>query len=279
MTDGVGSVPRIGVLAVLGAGSMGSAIARGSLFRAAEVRVTARSAAGAAAATARGLEARSLDEDSAANRWAVTGADVVIAAVKPAGLLELLGSIGPHLADGALVVSVAAGVTTAAMERALPPGTAVVRAMPNTPAAIGAGVTGLAGGASADADAVARARAVFEAVGTVLEVGEERIDALSAISGSGPAYVFYAVEQLTAAAERLGFDPDEARRMVLGTVSGAVRLLEADGAPPAELRRRVTSPNGTTERAIAVFESHRPEAVLDEAFAAAVARARELAAG
>jgi pyrroline-5-carboxylate reductase len=109
-------------------------------------------------------------------------------------------------------------------------------------------------------------------------VTEDRIDPLSAISGSGPAYVYYFVEQLQRAAERLGFSPSEAAALVLGTVSGSVRLLDETGAPAAELRRQVTSPNGTTERAIGVFDRFGMDRMLDQAFAAAIARSKELAA-
>jgi pyrroline-5-carboxylate reductase len=155
----------------------------------------------------------------------------------------------------------------------------VLRAMPNTPAAVGEGVTGIAAADGTSARARNAARAVFGTVGTVVEVGEDRIDALSAVSGSGPAYVYYFVEQLQRAAERLGFDEAEAAALVLGTVRGSVRLLTETGEPAAALRRRVTSPNGTTERAIAVFDRFGMGSMLDEAFTAAIARARELAGG
>jgi pyrroline-5-carboxylate reductase len=142
---------------------------------------------------------------------------------------------------------------------------------------VGKGVTGLAAPTGTSERARAAARAVFGTVGTVVEVEEDRIDALSAVSGSGPAYVYYFVEQLQQAAERLGFSPAEAASLVLGTVTGSVRLLGETGLPAAELRRQVTSPNGTTERAIAVFDRSGMGSMLDEAFAAAIARARELA--
>jgi len=150
--------------------------------------------------------------------------------------------------------------------------------MPNTPATVGLGVTGLSAGSRASEHHKELARTLFETVGTVVEVDEDRIDALSAISGSGPAYVFYLVEQLQAAARARGFDEQEASVLVQGTFRGAVELLAASGVPPAELRRRVTSPNGTTERAVAVFDERRVGEIFDEATAAALARARELAA-
>src|SRR5690606_29759461 len=126
---------------------------------------------------------------------------------------------------------------------------------------------------------VALGRALFETVGEVVVVPESQLDALSTVSGSGPAYVFLLIEQLTAAAGRLGFDAEQSKLLVQGTFRGAVELLAASGAEPAELRRQVTSPNGTTERAVAVLEEAELGEVFDRALAAALARARELAAG
>jgi pyrroline-5-carboxylate reductase len=266
-------------IAVLGGGSMGAAIAKGAAAAGLPVRATTRSAARAAGLNGPGITVRALEQDPEANRWAVDGVDLVVLAVKPAGIVPLAESVADALASGATVVSVAAGIPLAALQRALPEGVAVLRAMPNTPAAIGAGVTGLAA-APGTADAARRAaHAVFATVGAVVEVGEDRIDALSAVSGSGPAYVYYFVEQFQRAAERLGFDEREAAVLVLGTVEGAVRLLTESGMDAAELRRQVTSPKGTTERAIAEFDRSGMDHMLDSAFAAAIRRARELAAG
>ena len=140
------------------------------------------------------------------------------------------------------------------------------------------GVTGLAAGSRITPEQLAVARAVFETVGAVIELGEDRIDALSTISGSGPAYVFFLMEQLTGTALRLGFSEAEARLMVEQTFLGASELLQASDADPAELRRRVTSPKGTTERAIAVMEEADFGGTFDRATAAALARAKEMAA-
>lgn len=258
---------------------MGSAIAQGAAAAGLPVRVTTRSAGRARVAAEHGLDARSLEEDPEANSWAVQGADLVVLAVKPAGILELARQVGRLLPPGAVVVSVAAGIPLAALTAALPAAVGVLRAMPNTPAAVGRGVTGLAAADGTSEQARAAVRSVFGTVGTVVDVEEDRIDALSAVSGSGPAYVYYFVEQLQRAAERLGFDETEAAALVLGTVTGSVRLLAETGEPAADLRRRVTSPKGTTERAIQVFDRFGMDRMLDEAFAAAVARARELAAG
>lgn len=268
-------------IAILGAGSMGGAILSGLLAPSVTVtggiRVTNRTEAKAAALRSPTVTSFALESTPGANLEAVRGARVVLVGVKPAMVADLLREIAPALAPDAIVVSVASGVTTATME-AIVPG-AVLRAMPNTPAVVGRGVTGLSAGFRSTADDLAIARAVFETVGEVLEIDESRIDALSTISGSGPAYVFYLIEQLTATAVGMGFTEEEAATMVNGTFLGAAELLAASGEKPAELRRRVTSPNGTTERAIAELEAAGLRSVFDRATAAALARARELAAG
>ena len=199
--------------------------------------------------------------------------------VKPAMVPDLLREIAPHLKPGAIVVSLAAGVTIETFESILGQGVAVLRSMPNTPALVGKAVTGLASGSGATPADVALVRRLFETVGSVVEVPESQIDALSTISGSGPAYVFLLIEALTEAALGKGFSEAEARLMAEQTFIGATALLEASGDDPAELRRRVTSPKGTTERAIAVLQAAHLDGVFAEATDAALARARELAKG
>ncbi|MDQ1555819.1 MAG: pyrroline-5-carboxylate reductase [Actinomycetota bacterium] len=271
------SLPTI---SMLGVGSMGGAILSGLLASGIEVqggiRVTNRSRAKAAPLASDVVTAYALEDDPLGNVRAVDGAGIVILGVKPGMVADLLLSIAPTLAPGTIVISIAAGVTTASME-AIAPQAAVVRAMPNTPAVLGRAVTGLAGGASASAEDIARARTLFETVGTVLQVPENKMDALSTISGSGPAYVFYLVEQLTSTAVDLGFSASEAATMVNQTFLGAAELLAASDVGPAELRRRVTSPHGTTERAIGVLESANLKHLFDRATASALARAKELA--
>jgi pyrroline-5-carboxylate reductase len=151
--------------------------------------------------------------------------------------------------------------------------------MPNTPSLVGKGVTGLAAGAAATAGDVALVRALFETVGQVVEVPESQIDALSTISGSGPAYVFLLIEEFTKAAARMGFDDAAARLLAEQTFVGAAALLASSDVDPVELRRRVTSPKGTTERAVAVLQDAHLADTFTEAAEAALARARELAAG
>ena len=265
---------------MLGVGSMGGAILSGLARHGAEsIIVTNRSAEKAAAVQFDGVESVALEQEPGGNARAVSGAKLVVLGVKPAGIVELAREIAPHLEADAVVVSIAAGTTTASIEAALPASVAVVRAMPNTPAHVGLGVTGVAGGSRAtDAD-LALVERMFDAVGDVIVLDESQIDALSTISGSGPAYVFLLIEELTGTAERMGFTAEQAATMVQGTFRGASELLAADDAGPAELRRRVTSPKGTTERAVAVLQEARLGEVFDRATAAALARARKLAAG
>ena len=240
------------------------------------VAVTNRTAAKAEAVRMPGVDSYALEATPDANRVALEGARVVIVGVKPAMVPDLLSEIASALAPNAIVVSVAAGVTTATMEALVP--NAVARTMPNTPSLVRRGVTGLAAGSRVSAGELALVRAVFETVGAVIELDEDRIDALSTISGSGPAYVFFLMEQLTGTALRLGFSPEEARLMVEQTFLGASELLAASDVEPAELRRRVTSPNGTTMQAIAVMEQADLAGMFDRATAAALARAKEMAA-
>ena len=246
----------LGSIAIIGAGAMGGAILGGLLAPGVtvdgDIRVTNRTEAKAALVRRTGVDSVALETTPDGNALAVRGASVVIIGVKPAMVPETLAALAGDLAPDALVISVAAGVTTATMEAIV--SQPVLRAMPNTPSLIGKGVTGLAAGSRATAEQVALGRAVFETVGTVVEVPESQIDALSTISGSGPAYVFYLVEQLTRTAVNLGFTPAQAAELVTGTFLGSVELLVASGKEPEELRRLVTSPNGTTQRAIAELE-------------------------
>ncbi len=268
-------------IAIIGAGSMGGAILGGLLAPGVTVdggiRVTNRTEAKAALVRMPSVESFAVETTPDANARAVVGAAVVLIGVKPAMVPGTLAALAGALDPDALVISVAAGVTTATMEGIV--SQAVLRAMPNTPALVGQAVTGLAAGSRANAEQLALGRAVFETVGSVIEVPESQIDALSTISGSGPAYVFYLIEELTRTAVNLGFSADQAALMVTGTFAGSVELLVASGEDPAELRRRVTSPNGTTERAIAELTKAKLSALFDRATASALARAREIAAG
>jgi pyrroline-5-carboxylate reductase len=275
---------RLPAIAFLGAGSMARAIIAGLLQPGVVVeggiRTTNRTAEKAAElAGLEGVDAYATETDAAANLAAVAGAKLVVVAVKPAMVPDLLREIAGALEPGTIVVSVASGVTVATYESLLPESVAVIRSMPNTPAVVGRAVTGVSAGTRSSDDDLSLAVSLFDTVGEVLVVPESQLDPLSTISGSGPAYVFYLIEQLTAAAIDKGFTPEQAKLMVQGTFRGASELLASSGDEPAELRRRVTSPKGITERAVAVLEEANLKQVFDRATDAALARARELAAG
>jgi len=267
--------------AILGAGSMGGAILAGLLRPGVTVeggiRVTNRTEVKARAVRHGDVTSLSIETDPRANASAVTGAGIVLIGVKPYLVGDLLREIAPALEKGTIVVSLAAGITIESLEDALPEHVVVLRSMPNTPSLVGLGVTGLAAGSrSSDAD-LALVRSLFACVGEVITIPEEKIDALSTISGSGPAYVFYLIEELTRTAVDLGFTEHQARVMVQGTFRGASELLAHDVVAPEELRRRVTSPNGTTERAVEVLQAGDLKGLFDRAAAAALARAKEIA--
>lgn len=271
-------------LAFLGAGSMGGSILRGVL--ASGIRIdggitaTNRTAEKAEAFQGvAGVTSIALADRPDGNAEAVAGARIVLVGVKPAMVPDLLREIAPHLAADTIVVSVAAGVTLQTFADVLGADARVIRSMPNTPSTVRKGVTGLAAGTAATADDLALVRRLFETVGAVVEVPESQIDALSTISGSGPAYVYLLIEEFTKAAVGMGFEESDARLMVEQTFIGATALLEASGEDPAELRRRVTSPKGTTERAVAVLQDAHLDRTFADAAAAALVRARELAAG
>lgn len=271
-------------LAFLGAGSMGGAILRGVVASGIRVEggitATNRSADSAASLSdLAGVTSIALAEHPDGNLDAVASTGIVLVGVKPAMVPDLLREIAPRLRPSTIVVSLAAGVTLQTFADVLGADARVIRSMPNTPATVGRAVTGLAAGASATAEDLAEVRRLFETVGAVIEVPESQIDALSTISGSGPAYVYLLIEEFTRAAIGLGFTEADARLMAEQTFIGATALLEASGEEPAELRRRVTSPKGTTERAIAVLQDAHLDRTFSDAAAAALARAKELAAG
>lgn len=273
---------KINRIAIIGSGSMGGAILAGLLssgFSAEHVSVTTKSEASAQKQREQlGVKAFALETSDQANCQAVESADVVLVGVKPAYVSAVLTEIADALNPDALVISVAAGITNATMQSVLPESVAVIRSMPNTPAIVGRAVTGIAPGDRASQEQLDIAIELFETVGKVLVLDESKIDALSTISGSGPAYVFYLIEQLTQAAIQKGFSEAEAALLVNDTFLGAAELLVASKKSPAELRRQVTSPNGTTERAIARMQQTDLAEMFIEATDAALARAKELAA-
>ncbi len=203
----------------------------------------------------------------------LVGIDAVIA-VKP----NIVEAVLPVLSEAGIgrVLSIAAGVTTGAMEAGLPEGTRVVRCMPNTPALVGKGAAAIAGGADAtDAD-LDWAAGILAAVGTVAVVEEADIDAVTGVSGSGPAYVFHLAEAMTAAGIAQGLTPETADALTRQTLLGAATLLSESGEDPAQLRINVTSPNGTTQAGLEVFAEADFMGLVERVVAAAADRSREL---
>jgi pyrroline-5-carboxylate reductase len=207
---------------------------------------------------------------------AVGGADVIVIAVKPQNVRAVARELAICL-KRQVVLTIAAGIRLSDLSRWLLGYRRLVRAMPNTPALIGAGIAALYALSGVDSEGRSRAAAVLESVGGTLWCDrEEELDAVTAVSGSGPAYVFYFLEALDQAARELGFTPAEARRLALATFSGAIRLVEQSDSEPALLRAQVTSKGGTTERAIATLDEARVRAAIVAAVKAAAERAREL---
>jgi len=214
---------------------------------------------------------------TANNAAAAGAADTIVLAVKPQLIDDVLASIAATLPPETLVVSVAAGVPVARIERALSRPQPIVRAMPNTPALLGVGATGIHASPTCSSSQRERARRLFEAVGAVFEIDDEGLmDAVTAVSGSGPAYFFALAEALTEAGVTAGLDPAIARGLATQTAVGAGRMLADDAADPSALRRRVTSPGGTTAAALASFDVDGFADMVQRAVAAAVRRGREL---
>lgn len=274
--DDIAAEPTARRVAVLGGGVMGEALV-GAVLRAgvpaADVVVAEKAAARAAEVGERHGVATTADVAEA-----VRGAGVVILAVKPQDVAAALAAAGPALAPAALVVSVAAGLPIAFYEDRLPAGTPVVRVMPNTPAVVGKGASGLAGGTAATREHVTRARELLAATGLVVEVPEHHLDAVTAVSGSGPAYVFYLVDALAEAGVLLGLPRAQALELAVATFEGSSALLAESGEHPVVLRERVSSPGGTTVAALRQLDAHGVRAAVLAAAEAARDRSRQLAA-
>lgn len=210
---------------------------------------------------------------------AVAGADVVLVVVKPQDVAALLEDVAGSLQASATVVSLAAGVRTATIEAALPSGVAVVRAMPNTPALVGEGMFGVSAGSSCSPDQLDAVVGLLASGGEVAVVDEVQQDAVTAVSGSGPAYVFYLAEAMIEAGVAEGLDEATARTLATQTLVGAAALLAGSEDTATELRRRVTSPNGTTAAAIETFDARGVREGLVAGVRASAARSAELSGG
>lgn len=213
------------------------------------------------------------------NTEAAAGAETVALVVKPQDMADLLIELAPHLRPGQLLVSLAAGITTAAIEQHIPEGVAVVRVMPNTPALVDEGMAAISAGSHCDEQHLEVAERLLAATGRVARVPENQQDAVTAISGSGPAYLFFVVEAMIEAGVHLGLPRSTATDLVVQTVVGSAKLLRETGEHPTVLREQVTSPGGTTAAAIRQLEDHKVRAAFITAMEAARDRSRALAEG
>jgi pyrroline-5-carboxylate reductase len=212
------------------------------------------------------------------NTEAVAEADTVILVVKPQDMSDLLREIADAIKPGTLVVSLAAGVDTTFIESRLPEGVAVVRVMPNTPAQVDEGMAAISPGSHSNQDHLDRVTEILSATGRVITVPERYQDAVTAISGTGPAYLFFVVEAMIEAGVHLGLPRDTATELVVQTMLGSAKLLRETGEHPTVLRERVTSPGGTTAAAVRELEDHKVRAAFLRAMEAARDRSRDLAA-
>ncbi|MGH3356495.1 MAG: pyrroline-5-carboxylate reductase [Nocardioidaceae bacterium] len=263
-------------VAILGAGVMGETLASG-LIRAGrdvgDLLLTERRPERAAELQERyGVEV-------VTNAEAAKRAGTLVVVVKPQDMTMLLDEIAGDVSPGQLVISLAAGITTELIESRLPDGVAVVRVMPNTPALVDEGMAAIAPGTHCDDEHLAEAEELLRSTGRVVRVPEYQLDAVTAISGSGPAYLFFVVEAMIEAGVHLGLPRSTATELVVQTVVGSAKMLRETGEHPIVLRERVTSPGGTTAAAVRELEDHKVRAAFMTALQAARDRSRALASG
>jgi len=258
---------------IIGAGMMGEAVLGGLL------------AAGRSVDSVLVAEKRPERVAELADRYGVTSldtvdvaarADTLLVLVKPQDVAAVLEEIAPVLRTGQLVVSLAAGVTVAFLEERLPDGVAVARVMPNTPALVGQGMAAVSPGTACTAEQAAEAESLMSAVGRAVLVPEYQQDAVTAVSGSGPAYVFYVADAMIEAGVHLGLPRATARELAVQTLLGAATMLSETGEHPAVLRENVTSPAGTTAAALRTLDDHGVRAAFLAALEAARDRSVEL---
>lgn len=266
----------MGLVAVIGAGVMGETLLSG-LLRA------GRAPAELVVAERRPDRAAELREkygvEVVGNVEAAERADTIVLVVKPQDMGAVVDEIAGSVKPGALVVSLAAGITTEFLEERLPAGTPVVRVMPNTPALVDEGMAAISPGAHCDDEHLAHAESLLSAVGKVVQVAEKHQDAVTAISGSGPAYIFYVTEAMIEAGVFLGLPRTTATELVVQTLYGAATMLRETGEHPSVLRENVTSPGGTTVAALRTLDDHKVRAAFISALEAARDRSHELASG
>jgi len=258
----------------IGAGVMGSAIIKSLLsagLTANQICVFEKDGAKAAdIATNLGVNLKGLDE-------LANSCDVIFLAVKPQDLGDLLVKLAKNLREKSLIISIAAGKTTGFIENGLGRNNPVIRVMPNTPAQIGKGVSAISAGKYASIEDMAIAKSLLSGCGIVVELPESQQDAVTALSGSGPAYFFNFVEEMIKGGVSLGLSSEIATELAIGTIAGAAAMLQESGLDAATLRKNVTSPNGTTAAALNVFAESQLSEIVNKAMSAAKNRAQELA--
>ncbi len=261
-------------IGVIGCGNMGAALIRGMLKS--RFIAGSRMIAWDPDRTKLKAMARSCGLQAARSNAEVAAAHVVLLAVKPQQMDQVLREIRPHVAHRPLIISIAAGISTRWIERRIGRSIPVIRVMPNTPALVGAGISAVAGGRHATQSMLKITEQIFHGVGEVVRVPEKWINAVTAVSGSGPAYFFFLMEQMIQTGVRLGLSREAAHRLVVETAEGAAILAKTVGADPKVLRAKVTSKGGTTEAAFKVFTRRQLGKILQQGIRAAAKRAKEL---
>jgi pyrroline-5-carboxylate reductase len=264
------------IVAILGAGVMGSTLLSGLIRSgrdAADLVITGRNVERVDELASRyGVRAMS-------NTDAALVADTLVLVVKPQDMAGLLAEIRAQVRTGSLVVSLAAGITTGFLEERLPAGSAVARVMPNTPALVDEGMAAVSPGQYCDEAHLSEVEELLRSCGKVLRIAEKHLDAVTAISGSGPAYIFYVVEAMIEAGVLLGMPRTTSTELVVQTLYGAATMLKETGQHPTVLREQVSSPGGTTMAALRQLDDHRVRAAFVTAMEAAAERSRQLASG
>jgi pyrroline-5-carboxylate reductase len=270
MVEIVDLVPGSTRIGVIGAGSMGQALIAGWVNSGVAITAVVRDQA-----KYQFLENQygiAVSEDLSV----LADCGIVVLAIKPQILKEILSELAAYIAPETILISVAAGITTTFIGDFCPQTDQIIRAMPNTPSIIGRGVTGMSGSPRCSAQSMHIARQLMSAVGLVVEIPEAQQNDLAAVSGSGPAYLFYLAEAMVAGAIELGLSTELADQLVRETLIGAAGLLENSEVSPAELRRQVTSPGGMTAASMGVLEQHHVDSSISSAMKQGVERATEL---
>jgi len=264
-------------LGILGSGNMAEAIARGVLSR--QLFTPDQLIAADPIQARRDLFSRELQvKTTTDNAEVARQSKVLLLSTKPYQINDALAPLGAAMSDATLIISIAAGITSQTIARALGPGKnwRIIRTMPNTPMLVGEGIVGVARGQGATAQDLAAARRIFESAAEVVEVTEDQIDAVTALSGSGPAYFYYLVEAMIRAGIEMGLSPETSKRLAIKTAVGSGKLLSTSTDSPQELRKKVTTPGGTTHAAISHMESKAFDQIVVDALKQAQKRGKEL---